>query len=46
MKKLQGVHFAMDGLIGDVETESVYCKDVVYTNELGDVTTGVVNTSE
>ena len=43
MKKLQGVHFAMDGLVGDVETESVYCKDVVYTNELGNVTTGIVN---
>jgi len=43
MKKLQGINFAMDGLVGNVETESVYCKDVVYTNELGNVTTGIVN---
>ena len=45
MKKLQGVNFAMDGLVGNVETESVYCSDVVYTNELGDITTGIVHAS-
>ena len=43
MKKLQGINFAMDGLVGNVETESVYCIDVVYTNELGNVKTGIVN---
>lgn len=45
MKNLQGVNFAMDGVDGNVETESVYCSDVVFTNEQGHVSTGVVQTS-
>eukprot|EP00795_Rhopilema_esculentum_P012721 gene12721-3442_t len=45
MKKLQGINFALNSMNGDIKTETVYCDDVVYTNEQGDVITGLVQST-
>lgn len=46
VKKLQGINWALHTINGNLETESVYCSDLVYTNEQGDVTTGLIQASE
>ena len=46
MKKLQGINWALHSINGNLETESVYCSDLVYTNEQGNVTTGLIQASK
>ena len=43
MKKLQGGNFSVFGEEGDLHTDSVYCKDVVYCAEQGNVTAGNIH---
>ncbi len=45
-KKMQGKNFSVYSEEGDLVTEAVYCEDMVYCGEIGDVIAGNIHASK